>query len=236
MRFLDEPAGIEAWQKYEGRSIDSYFGFESNDLYRTVEDLAADGWELTENVPGFPVVFDQWFNQGSIRLVDQNGDGNITADDISRSDKNLLPTTQYGINLGFSYKNFEVSALIQGQAGGYYRDASFVYNHAIFDDAWSSENTDAAYPIPTPFYAIGGHTYNSDFWLKKSDYTRLKNVNLTYRIPAGLLEKWNLDRASVFVRGNNVAILKSSNSNVDPDGVGGSFLLKSWQFGINFNF
>jgi hypothetical protein len=47
---------------------------------------------------------------------------------------------------------------------------------------------------------------------------------------------FNIDNANLFVRGNNVAILNSPNSNIDPEGVYGAYLMKSWQFGVNLNF
>jgi hypothetical protein len=47
---------------------------------------------------------------------------------------------------------------------------------------------------------------------------------------------FNIDGANLFIRGNNVAILNSPNSNIDPEGINGAFLMKSWQFGINLNF
>jgi len=234
--YLDEPASITDYQKYEGKPIDSFYGYESNDLYRTVADLTADGWSLTENVAPFSVVWDKWFNQGSIRLVDKDGDGDINGNDRIRSDKSLVPTTFYGINLGFSYKNFELSTLIQGQAGGYYLDNNYSVNTAIVDDAWSQTNTGGSYPIPTPYYNIGNLTYQSDFWLTKSDYVRIKNISFNYKVDKNIVDMLNIDDANLFVRGNNVAILNSPNSNIDPEGVYGAFLMKSWQFGINLNF
>ena len=234
--YLDEPASITDYQKYEGKPIDSFYGYESNDLYRTVADLTADGWSLTENVAPFSVVWDKWFNQGSIRLVDKDGDGDINGNDRIRSDKSLVPTTFYGINLGFSYKNFELSTLIQGQAGGYYLDNNYSVNTAIVDDAWSQTNTGGSYPIPTPYYNIGNLTYQSDFWLTKSDYVRIKNISFNYKVDKSIVDMLNIDDANLFVRGNNVAILNSPNSNIDPEGVYGAFLMKSWQFGINLNF
>ncbi len=50
------------------------------------------------------------------------------------------------------------------------------------------------------------------------------------------LNPFPVDNLNVFLRGNNVAIIKSANSNIDPEGVLGAFLIKSWQFGINLNF
>ena len=115
-------------------------------------------------------------------------------------------------------------------------DNNLGVNSTIFDDAWSPTNTNGAYPIPTPTYAYGNLTYQSDFYLAKSDYTRLKNVSLSYNIDGNILNSLNLDGATVFARGNNLGILKSANSNVDPDGIYGSYLIKSWQCGIKLTF
>ena len=114
--------------------------------------------------------------------------------------------------------------------------SNFAVNHALYDDAWSPTNTDAAYPIPTPTYVIGAFTYQSDFYLTKSDYARIKNLSLNYVVDGNILEALNVDNLNVFLRGNNVAILKSPNSNIDPEGVMGAFLIKSWQLGINLTF
>ena len=79
----------------------------------------------------------QWLEPGDFKYVDQNGDGKIDAQDrvILGS---YVPNFTYGINLGFSYKNFDFSMVMQGQTGNQ------IVNRKRGDRRWHSElNYDA---------------------------------------------------------------------------------------------
>lgn len=53
---------------------------------------------------------------GDFKYVDQNKDGKIDNKDRVTLGS-YIPNFNYGINLGFSYKNFDFSMVMQGVAG-----------------------------------------------------------------------------------------------------------------------
>ncbi|WP_170110624.1 SusC/RagA family TonB-linked outer membrane protein [Flavilitoribacter nigricans] len=121
--------------------------------------------------------------------------------------KNLLPTN---ISLGFTWKNFRVSTL-WGMAYGISNQVvdklarSVVgareNSPAFWSDFWSPDNTDAAYPNPK----FG--TYNewaSTFWMRDVYQLRLKNVNISYRLPQELSERRGIPELRIFLAGTNL--------------------------------
>ena len=69
---------------------------------------------------------------GSFRIVDRNGDGVISYEDQLPESRRAgaNPPYQFGLNLGFTYKSFDLNILFQGAAGyviGYANDDVFGY-------------------------------------------------------------------------------------------------------------
>ena len=107
-------------------------------------------------------------------------------------------------------------------------------------DRWTESN-----PDPNAFYPrlmIGTNNMNyeaSTWWLKKTDYLRLKTLQLNYSLP----EKWTktagLGSASIFFQGVNVLTLSSFDLwDVElGDGKGATYPnIGSYSFGFNFTF
>ena len=53
---------------------------------------------------------------GDIKIWDANGDGEINSLDRIRQDLTDIPQIVYGVNLGITWKQFDLSLLFQGQA------------------------------------------------------------------------------------------------------------------------
>ncbi|MCB0455710.1 MAG: SusC/RagA family TonB-linked outer membrane protein, partial [Aequorivita sp.] len=64
-------------------------------------------------------------------------------------------------------------------------------------------DTDVA---PSPKYAVSDRAiyYNSDRWLEKGDYIRLRNVTLSYNFPKKYLEKTPLSSLRIYAQGQNL--------------------------------
>jgi TonB-dependent starch-binding outer membrane protein SusC len=224
--YFDEPASILPYQKYEGSSIDSYLMYQAIGIYQTQAEIDASAHGAN-------------IGPGSLQLLDANSDGKITADDRVRLNKNSIPTTQYGINLGVTFKNWELAGLITGQAGGYRMMNSYTIG-PWFDNRWQKEG-DNIYPRAETTYGQGSYNYNSSFFLESTDFSRLKNLSLTYHLPVSLSKKLNIENASIYIRGNNIAIitqkLKLNDLYSDPETAWSNGTpMRSWQIGVDFNF
>lgn len=60
--------------------------------------------------------------------------------------------------------------------------------------------------LPSPKYAVIDRDtyYNSDRWLEKGDYIRLRNITLSYNFPNKYLDKTPLKSLRIYVQGQNV--------------------------------
>lgn len=81
-------------------------------------------------------------------------------------------------------------------------------------DAWSETNKDAAFPKRIAGNNQGAY-YDSDRFLHRGDYLRLKNATISYNIPRTFVNKLSLSNARVYVAGAN--LLTFSKLHIDPE-------------------
>lgn len=182
-----------------GEPIGAYFGYKAIGLYRTEEDLQrtnSQGEVIKQNGVAPKL--------GDIMYADLNDDGNITAEDRDIIG-NPFPELSYGISMGASWKNFDFTAFWQGVSGIYrYSWETTTDIRGNFTDRWlnrySAENPNGSMPAL-------GNTMNdsySSFWLEKSDYLRLKNVELGYTFRQPFLIKAGISSIRLYLAGTNL--------------------------------
>lgn len=151
---------------------------------------------------------------GDYKFLDANGDGHIDAfngaDGVLVGDNN--PRWLYGINTSLRYKNFRLSALLQGQQGAKLLD--FVYQ--IFSLWGRNTNMDtyfyngryvsASQPgngkVPRAGYNDQGAV--SSWEVQKTDYLRIRNINLSYTFPAALSKKLLVNDLRAYISVENL--------------------------------
>jgi TonB-dependent starch-binding outer membrane protein SusC len=154
-----------------------FYGYVSDGLFRTADELAAG-----PALPGSKV--------GSRRFKDLNGDGEINDKDRQAiGDPN--PTFIFGITNNFSYKNFDLSFLIQGVVGGKKWNLSDYVQERVgnrskaANDYFTATNAGAKYAAPGQNVGRDNH---SDFSVQDAGFVRLKSVTLGYNFPAGTIK------------------------------------------------
>ncbi len=161
--------------------------------------------------------------EGNAKIVDVSKDGKITDEDrVSRG--TALPDLTWGITNRFSYKNFELSILLQGQFGGkiYYvgsrhNDAGGNYDRRLFENwfhCYIPDNLKAA--IPTEYLSAhglsmdwDGTTSNPFNWgpqdnIYSATYFRVKNITLSYNFPKRMLSKTPISALRIYTSADNV--------------------------------
>jgi hypothetical protein len=117
-------------------------------------------------------------------------------------------------------------------------------------DYWTPANPNAYYPAPytNTGGAIGPFANKSqqisDKYLQNAAYLRLKNLTISYSLPAQLIKKAHLTKMSVFVSGENLMTITKLSKIFDPEtlnvaatGVGKSYpLTQVYSAGLNINF
>lgn len=217
-----------------GEPIGSYYAYKAIGIYRTEEDLNrtnSKGQKILQNSLEPKL--------GDIMYQDTNNDGNITPDDRVIIG-NPFPKYSFGINMGGTWKNLDLSMLWQGVTGIYR------YNWESTND-WQGNRTDRwldrwSETNPNGSMPRLGNSFNneySSFWLSKADYLRLKNLELGYTFDQ--LAKWGVSKIRVYFAATNLLTITSLD-NYDPEKTSGDSRndihpnMKSFSFGVNINF
>ncbi len=218
----------------EGEAINSYYGLKALGIYRTEEDLERYPATINGQAPQL----------GDIIYDDVSKDGNITEDDDRQIIGNPFPKLQFSFNLGFSWKNLDVTTFWQGIAGldRFNWDETTISNGGNkttrWLDRWSTDNIDGSMPRL-------GNTNNdiySSFWLTKGDYLRLKNIEIGYTFRnEAWMSKLGVKSLRLYVAGTNLLTFTSLDD-YDPEKQSGDMRndvhpnTKTYSFGVNVKF
>ena len=152
--FWDETPGAPEWQRSTGKPIPSNVN-DPNQANGTLlyqyDGIFSTQAEIDANTVSYSGVGASVLRPGDMRLKDINGDGKIDAQDRVRADRNNQPRFQGGLNLGVRWKNFDLSVLFQGSAGGqiYLQTESGTIGNFLqwsYDHRWTVDNPSTVDP------------------------------------------------------------------------------------------
>lgn len=182
----------------------------TNQLYGYI----ADGF-VTSAGEG-PVVVGYDAKPGDLKYKDLNGDQVIDYRDLAAIGK-AKPMINYGVSTQFRYSGFYLSFLIQGIANSETMlsgNTVFPFlnttNGGItqaFPESLGRWTPQTAATATFPRLTIGGNVNNyttSSYWIRNTDYFRLKNVEIGYNISGSFLDKVRIKNIRVFVNGLNL--------------------------------
>lgn len=185
---------------------------------------------------------------GGLKYADLDGDNVITADDQDWI-YNPVPAFSYGINIGLTYKDFDLSMFWQGVCDkDVYNNQKFQTDFwAVTDagsnkgsrllDAWNTNNTDSNIPrLSTTNTADEGRA--SSYFVENGSYLKLRTLQLGYTVPSSILSKLKMTSARVYLSGQNLLTIKSSSLTCpDPENPDWNYPLStSISFGLQLSF
>jgi TonB-linked SusC/RagA family outer membrane protein len=215
---------------------------------------------------------------GDLKYKDLNKDGVISRGDATVDNPgdlvrigNTTPRYTYGIGLNADWNNFFFSAFFQGtgrqdwypssDADAFWGQYNRPYNAALksqLGKIWTEDNPNAYWPRYRGYIALSGQRSLSVLqtkYLQNAAYIRLKNIQLGYNLPQGLVSKVKITNARVYVSGENLWVtspmFKITDHNIDPESIHGSDrvltsggngdgqnypILKSITIGLNLTF
>ena len=203
----------------EGEESALFFGFESNGIYQTGDDLIGNA------------------QAGDIRIVDQNADGVIDNQD-RKVIGNPNPDFVYGMNLSLKVGDLSVSALLNGVYGndvingnllqlGNAEGISRNILPAAYHNAWRPEAQSNTFPRIG--YTTNAAIAVSDRYVEDGSYLRLANVTIGYDLP---IKSGVFTGVNVYVSGQNL-MTWTGYSGYDPEVT--SFLSNGLINGVDWN-
>ncbi|MEY4610643.1 MAG: hypothetical protein RL246_962 [Bacteroidota bacterium] len=194
-----------------GLPIASFFGY-------VVEGVIKDDAEAAKavQIPGYT-------RAGVFKFKDVNGDGKINA-----SDRTIIgnphPDFTYGLNVNLGYKNWDLTVFAQGVQGNeifnylkYWTDFNTFQGNRSRDmlyNSWKKQGDVAQLPRLNSNDTFSQQI--STYFVEDGSYMRIKNIQLTYNVPATLLKKIKLSSMQVYVQGQNLLTL-TKYKGLDPD-------------------
>lgn len=231
------------YQVGTGKPVGIQYGYIATGLFKSYEEINDPSTAVLPAAPKSSL------RPGDIRYLDRNDDGIIDVNDQGPIGT-LKPFVYYGFNVGFSYKGFDFSALIQGTMnrqsyisgdfmngfGNNGNSAAYEYNLGRF-----TEQTAAIATQPRVWLGANvNNTQVSTFWLKDNDFVRLKNAELGYTFPSTLTKRIGIPVVRIFSNGLNLltfADIYKMRKDMDPETWGASYpLTRIVNFGINVKF
>jgi TonB-linked SusC/RagA family outer membrane protein len=224
-----------------GQPIGAFYGFETEGIFQTPEEVnnyvGEDGEMIQPNA-----------QPGDFRWADLNGDGQITSEDRTFIG-NPTPPWTFGMNATFNWKQFDLKVFGQGVVGnevfqGLRRLDITTANYTTEAlERWTGEGTSNSYPRLSDDDPNNNFSHPSEFHLSDGSYFRIKQLQLGYTLPVELSTQLGIQRARLYVRGENLVTL-TGYSGYDPEIGGGSTSIdrgvypqaRAYQVGLNITF
>ncbi len=193
-----------------------------------------------EEIANYPVEIDGKNNTtvlpGDFIYEDANGDGIINGMDDRPNGygDGQQPYLAYGLNGGFKYRDFDLSftfagATMQSRGRGSVAKEPLLNNQNspdyLLNDRWHHEDIfDVNSPwVPGEYPAIRRINrehidIGSDFWYLNVTYLRLRNLQLGYNLPSGILSFLNVQALRFYVNGFNLISFDNiKDTGMDPE-------------------
>jgi TonB-dependent starch-binding outer membrane protein SusC len=208
--FNYDTPGIPDYQKSQNNPMNAQLAYQVIGVFK--DQAALDAYPHWKNA-----------QPGDLIFKDVNNDKVIDGLDRVMDKKTAMPTFIGGFNAVFTYKQFDLSILLQGATGAiaYLNPESGDignYYESWVKNRWTPENTNASWPRVfnrSNEYWSPGYARNT-FWEFSSDYLRLKSMEIGYTLPTALLKKIGVEKIRVYFSGQNLLTL-SKLKEIDPE-------------------
>ena len=245
-------SGIE-----EGYPVNSFFGYKSNGLIYTEEDL-----NNNPQMSGKQI--------GDIWILDVNGTdeaGELTGTpdgEITSADRTMIgrkyPDLIYGLMGTVNYKNWGIQVQLQGIQGidksilgndynlskddyvfgtfHYFTALPMNHDRLILDRYNAEENPTGQWPRVS-VSDTGNNREFSDFWLDDASFLRVKNINLNYNFSNSFCQKVGMGALGVYLSVQNLYTFTNFHGvevDTTSDPLTGVPQPRTWIFGFKASF
>jgi TonB-dependent starch-binding outer membrane protein SusC len=222
-----------------GQPIGVFYGYQTDGIFQTQSEISLHPSQLKLGAEAKP---------GDFRFLDLNGD-NIIDDKDRTYLGSPIPDYTMGLNLGFSYENFEFSTYAFASIGN-----EFVRNYERANThvnrlhntilRWRGEGTSDTHPRLTT--RSTSNRVFSDYYVEDGSFLRIQNIQIGYNLPSSFMEKQGIEKLRFYFSANNLLTLTNytgfdpTTNNGQPIGNGidyGTYpTAKTYLLGMNIKF
>lgn len=210
--FMNEVEQNEPWMYQTGRRINSRSMYKFWGFYDETADLRY------QEEFGIPISdHGITLQPGDAVYVDLNKDGKLDGNDATRDiGFTDLPEYTAGLNLGFSWKNFDFSMQWTGawnvdrMLSEFRQPLGDTQNKGLllyqYENTWrsSEDSYTAKFPRITATNRKNNFEKGSDLYLINASYLRLKNIEIGYNFYFPFMRKLKLNSCRMYVNGYNL--------------------------------
>jgi TonB-linked SusC/RagA family outer membrane protein len=230
-------------RNYVGRPLGDIYCYVNIGTFNSLDEVANDAKLYTQSL-------------GDLKFLDYKKDGVINSDDMVYQGNNM-PKFNAGFTSQFSYKNFDLSVVLDAQYGGLiywgFGYASGLNRHmenafGIYSrNRWrSTTETGDGISQKAGSSNVYGALVSQTRYLFKSDYLKVRNVTLSYKVPAKISEKVGIKNLGLNISGQNlISFDEYPGYSIEASGMGGATggsdggnypTVRTITFGVNINF
>ena len=196
-----------------GHSMGDFYGYQVQGLFQDASEVSGaatqDGAE-----PGF------------FRFEDTDGSNEITPDDRTFIGS-PNPDFTYGLNLTFTYKNFDLTTFLYGSQGNdifnwnlwwtdFWPSFQGQKSENLLTNSWTPSNTGATTPKASNTSNFSTNTQSASYYIEDGSYMRMKNIQIGYNFDQNTLNSMGLRSLRVYVQGVNL-LTATKYSGLDPE-------------------
>ena len=205
-----------------GRPIGLFYGYKQTGVWKSQAELDANP-HFAGSIPG------------SIKVADISKDGTIDQEDRTILGS-YMPDFEFGITNTLSYKNFDLSVLLNGVIGfevwnmelSYYRENRL---YATDTQWYSEEDPGNGW---TPSNREGIDPRDTDFYIEDGSYWSIRNLTLGYTLDNDIFRKRVFSSARVYLSAQNLYMhLKDGFHAYNPEGLT-DYESEATRPGVNF--
>lgn len=209
-----------------GHSVSQFFGYKTEGFWNSEAEIDAANAKVRTATGDPNAVYQTDLGVGRFKYADTNGDGKITADDRTFLG-NANPNFSYGLNLGATYKHWDVSVFLYGVQGNsiwnqvrWWTDFSPSFGGAksqtALYDSWTPTHMNAKAPIQETANSFSTNAVPNSYFVENGSYLRLKNAQIGYTFDSARLMKAGIGKLRIYVSGANLFTI-TKYSGVDPE-------------------
>lgn len=236
--FIGHP--INVYYDYLAEGIWQYDDFDGKDAagkWIIKPTIDSDGDGVADKAMETDVVV----SPGSVKIIDHNGDGKITADDrqIIKRDPDFIAS----LNTSLKWKGFDFY-MDWYMVSGTIRRNEYLYGsnqggslqgklNGIMVNYWTPSNPSNEFPRPA---FNSNMTHQQSLCYQDASYIRLRTLSIGYTLPKAMLKRLNVKNLRFAVTATNLFTMTDYLSYNPEAGAGSYPEPRQWAFSANLNF